>query len=271
MKIFRTITLIFCLTMPQLTRAEILEIDQATAILPHIQDLDKHSLVSFDVKNVLFVGKDPILSPQFRKEYHAYKLALEQELGKEKSEYLDSIRIKSYQIQLLDAQMPAVIKQIQKTGAKTIAVTSGHIGKYHLIESLEQLRVDRLKSLGIDFSQAFPEFPEIEFFDECGKVRFTFKSGILFAASIPKGEVLNTLLQHINFKPKKIVHIDNSLQKLRSIESFCEFHNIEFVGLHFVRVYGSPIEFDLRISDKQFEILKKESKWLASPKAADLL
>ena len=33
------------------------------------------------------------------------------------------------------------------------------------------------------------------------------------------------------------MHIDNRLNKILQVESFCKKHNIEFLGIHFTKIY----------------------------------
>ena len=253
--------LVSCVMLISKSHAEIIEVQNAKEILKYTTDLTQNDLISFDVKNVLFEPKDLMLRPNNRKELKDYFLQLEQELGKEEASRLDSILTASYEPILVDDDMPFVVRELQKRGVRVIALTSGRIGKHFGIESREDLRITRLKRLGFDFSTTFPNFPEIRFYDQDKETHFTFKSGILFTARVSKGKVIPVFLNSTKFKPLKIVHVDNVMKKLIAVRDFCAKNNIEFLGLHFTKSYLKDTKIDKALSDKKFEILKKEKRW----------
>ncbi|HJK86273.1 MAG TPA: DUF2608 domain-containing protein [Candidatus Megaira endosymbiont of Nemacystus decipiens] len=243
------------------SHAEIIELQNAKEILKYTTDLTKNDLISFDVKNVLFEPKDLILRANNKKEMKNYFLQLEQELGKEEAARLDSILTASYKPILVDKDMPFVVRELQMRGVRVIALTSGKIGKYFDIKSLENLRIMRLKRLDFDFSNSFPNFPEIKFYDQDKDVNFSFNSGVLFTSRVSKGKVIPVFLNRTQFKPSKIVHVDNVMKKLIAVQDFCAKNNIKFLGLHFTKSYLKDTKIDKALSDKKFEILKKEKRW----------
>lgn len=268
---FKKLLFITLIVFSKMSAAQIIELKNAKDILQYTQDLGPNDLVSFDVKNVLFAPADLIYNPVYRTEMKKYWQELEQELGKDEADCLNSIMLLSYKSVLVDSDMPRVIRLIQKQKAKVIALTSGHIGKFFNIENLEMLRVKRLKELGINFSNSFPDFAKIEFLDKDGKVKFIFSEGVLFATRTPKGEVIKIFLEKIGFHPRKIIHIDNALEKLASVQQFCNAHNIDFLGIYFTHIYQNVPPLDKAISDKKFELLKSDKIWISDKEAAKLV
>ena len=268
---FKKLLFITLIIFSKMSNAQIIELKNAKDILPYIQDLGPEDLVSFDVKNVLFAPADLIYNPVYRVEIKKYWQDLEQELGKDEADCLNSIMLLSYKSVLVDDDMPNIIKLMQSKKAKVIALTSGHTGKFFNIENLEMLRVKRLKELGINFSDSFPDFTKIEFLDQDGKVKFVFSEGVLFATRTPKGEVIKIFLEKTGFHPRKIIHIDNAMEKLLSVEKFCATHNIEFLGIYFTHIYQNVPPLDKAISDKKFELLKSEKIWISDKEAAKLI
>ena len=178
---------------------------------------------------------------------------------------MHSIILKSYESKLIDPNMLQIIKKIQEKNIKIIAVTSGKIGQYGEIESREDLRFDVLKKLGFDFSSSF-SVSNITLDNKPNEIPLIFKNGILFTSNALKGDSLSKFLQHIKFKPKKLIHIDNSMRMLVNMESYCKENNIEFLGIHFTKIFRKHSELlDSKIVEKQFEILQTEGKWISDP------
>ncbi|MCP5369953.1 MAG: DUF2608 domain-containing protein [Rickettsiaceae bacterium] len=263
------ITLIIFLPMG--TFAQIIELHKAQDLLKYTENLGPNDLVSFDVKNVLFVPEDLIYNPAYKEEMKKYWQQLEQELGKEETDLLNSIMLLSYKSVLVDNNMPSVIKALQAKKIKVIALTSGHTGQFCHIESLEALRIKRLKELDIDFSTSFPNLGTIELLGKNGEISFIFSEGVLFASRSPKGEVIEIFLDKINFHPRKIIHVDNSMHKLETMQKFCESHNIDFLGIHFTHIYKNIPPLNKKITDKKFDLLKTQKIWLSDEEVIKLI
>lgn len=263
------IQLIIILMSTFSAKASIHRIDNANEIIPYLKNLEQNDIVSFDVKNVLFEPIDQVLRPNHRKVVKTHFKNLKDELGDKQTQILESIMLASYKPVLVDEEMPAIIKKIQRQGFKTVALTSGKSGPFFHIQSRENMRLKTLKDLGIDFSNSFTEANYISFEDI--KHPFLFKDGVIFTNRAPKGGVLVDFLAKIDTSPNYIIHVDNSLNKLLELEETFKNHEVNFIGLHFVKAYADKTPLNQEIADKKFEILKEQQRWISDETAAKLL
>jgi len=250
--------------------AQIIEITDAQDILPYTQDLNEQDLVSFDVKNVLFYPKDAIFHPNHAQKRKEYLDNLRKQVTEEEFIKLNDIMVYSHDPELVDQNIPLVIKDIQKRNIKVIALTSGRLGSYQGSKNKEQTRIDRLKKLSIDFSSSFSNIKTIELYDEQHKLFSVFNEGVLFANRSEKGHVIKKFLNSVHFKPQTIVHIDNSRTKLQSMQKFCNKYDINFIGLHFIKIYQTTPAFNKKINDFKFKMLQENHTWI-SDEYAELL
>lgn len=257
--------IIFLVLIMSNASAKIIDIDDIEIVAEDLLKLDSDDLITIDVRNVLFGAKDVILMKPFKKEFKEIFAKIKEKSGELEAKRLHSIILKSYESKLIDPNMLQIIKKIQEKNIKIIAVTSGKIGQYGEIESREDLRFDVLKKLGFDFSSSF-SVSNITLDNKPNEIPLIFKNGILFTSNALKGDSLSKFLQHIKFKPKKLIHIDNSMRMLVNMESYCKENNIEFLGIHFTKIFRKHSELlDSKIVEKQFEILQTEGKWISDP------
>lgn len=270
----KTLCLIISLTIYMSNvQAKIIEISDVPSIKKEMLSLNLgiDDLVTMDVKNVLFAPKDSLLSTHNKTEFKKYYQKLVDKYGSEKAERFKSIILATYEPILVDRSMPEFIKFIQERKIKIIAVTSGDIGKFGSIESREDLRIRTLKNFGIDFSKSF-EVGEMLIDQGQDRIPLLFKDGILFGSKASKGESIAKFLEQINFKPKKLVHIDNCMFKLVSIENYCKENGIKYLGIYFTKIYKDKVALlDPKIANKQMEILESQNKWISDLDAKLLL
>jgi hypothetical protein len=203
--------------------AQIIETTSFTEIREAIKEGDKDTLVIFDVKSVLILpqGQDSNsidrYSPAEREKLYSKIL----------------IQLKPA---LVDPNILNIFADIKSKQIKAIALTSGYTGKFGYIEKREDLRIQKLKEVGISFKDSFSEIkPTI--FEDIKKVNPKhypmFKEGIVFACRLPKGEVLQRFLTQAKFKPKKVIFVDNKLKNIESVQEFCQNAKIDFHGFHY--------------------------------------
>lgn len=264
--------IIFCLVLfMSNANAKIIEVDNIQTVSKELLELGPNDLITIDVRSVLFSAKDIILTMHYKKQFKKIFSDLREKLGDMEAERLHSIVLKNYEPTTVDPYMVNIIKKIQDKKLKIIALTSGKIGKYGEIENREELRINTLKNLGYDFSSSFP-LGNIILDNKPYKTSLVYKNGILFTSNALKGDSLGKFLDHIKLKPRKIIHIDNSMRMLTNMESYCKENNIEFLGVHFTRIYKTDVEFlDPKIVEKQFEILQTKGKWISDNTAKEII
>ncbi len=254
--------------------AKIIETDDSSVIGQELQNLTPEDLATFDVNGVLFEPEDNVLKSENKWFVKNFFSTLRQNNPRE-ADRLEGIMVLNYKPVLLDERIPEIIKDARERGMKVIALTSGSTGEIGSITSREDLRISRLKSLDIDFTGSFKlsrlflertdkEGSRIGRKDGVANDSI-FKDGIIFTSRRPKGNILNIFLDKVDFLPKKIIHIDNSIDKISDVRRMCKSKNIEFVGIHYVKQYTNSVNrsFDKKTAEKKIEILKTKSLWLS--------
>jgi hypothetical protein len=255
--------LLYVLILNNVAHATIIETNKIEVIQQEALKLTENDLITFDVKGVLLTPKDQLLSPHFKAEYKAYHQKLKDQYGEIAAERFSKIILLNYEAKLVDQQMPKLIREIKKKGIKTIAVTSGYAGEHKNIQNIENLRIATLAKFGIDFSSSFP-VQELIIEKINDKILILYKKGIIFTSRALKGKPLKDFLAHVGFKPKKIIHVDNSIEMLHDIEKFCQQENIPFLGIYFTQMnIKNKVEFNKKIADKQIELMKAQNIWVS--------
>lgn len=195
----------------------------------------KDILVVFEVKKVIFKSLLPELNQLSKGEIT--KLSGVFTLVKPSaSTYIDTIILTEYNNQLLDANLPAVIKNIQATGGSVIVVDNGLTGNFNNIENLETWKFNYLKKFNIDLStnslsNKYLIFNNLETFDNTYPA---FYNGILTTNNIPIYQMLLDLLIEVKYMPKLLMVVSSDIGELNSIENQLQNYdsNIAFVGYH---------------------------------------
>lgn len=158
---------------------------------------------------------------------------------------------------LIDENAPEVIAELKKNGAKVFALTAA-LGK----DSLRQLRFDRLKKMGVDFSDSF-DFSEVLLDDIPPFLgyRARYSNGILYAngehgPNCNKGFVLTSFMNKIGQKPTHIVFIDDRKKNLEDLQKTFENSEIKFFGI----LYADKKEYE----EVPVDIIRKELTKLLS-------
>lgn len=257
--------LIIYLIAVNLAFAEINTIDNFVPLEQAIKRINQDTLVIFDVDHVLIMPND-----DYTKNRHPYRQFLWQQIvgrnSKQKINMLQSIVTSTSKWCIIDPKIVNILAYLKKNLIPSVALTSYGTGKQGVIGSLEDLRVQQLKNLGIDFVNLSPIKGEVlinKLKNEHGIPMF--KDGIIFTAELDKAIILNYILVNKNYHPKQIIFIDDQLNNLKSIENFCTKSRIKFYGFHYIAVSKKPIcVIDKDKERMRFKILEKEHRWLSS-------
>lgn len=118
-----------------------------------------------------------------------------------------------------------IIKKLQQQKIPVMALTARSL-------PMINTTIRQFKEMNLDLSPTSPS-KQMIIFKKC-EFPAKYKNGILFVGNNNKGELLKTYLSTINFKPSKIIIIDDKRKHLESAES--EFKNspkISFLGLRY--------------------------------------
>lgn len=247
--------------------AKIIETSDSSVIREKMLTLTEDDLLTFDVKGVIYTPRDQILSPTYVTKFKEEIRKIAREHGNAEARRLEVIVLINYEPMLVDFAIPEIIKEAITRKIKVLALTSGKTGLVGNVKSRENLRLKRLKKLGIDFSSSF----EVEsmLLDSQYKKGVSlpyslYKDGVIFTSRRPKGEILEKFLEKVDFKPGKIIHVDNRLKKIMQVENFCQKNSIEFLGIHFTKVYAdADKKLDKAVVNKKLEILQEQDRWIS--------
>lgn len=253
----------FCFTQ---LYSNIVSIQSFKEIYLELDKADQDTLVIFDVDDVLITYKDVILRPSGSH----FRPTSWKNIDQKECIFLISIMINEAQPMLIESSIPWFIKKLQTKGAKTMALTSARTGKFGVIENAEDWRLKILKQFDMDFSHAFPKNPLIYFDQVKNESDYPlFKNGILFLGDEKntKGDLLVQFLEKMQYKPKKVIFIDDKMPHLISVETALNEAKISFQGYQYKGVEQLSEEFDEQIAEIQFKYLQKNHKWLSDSEA----
>lgn len=234
--------------------ANITEIFHLQEIERELQNIDEKTLVVFDVDEVLIMTKDHFIHPYA---IHVVDRVAQRELANHSKSAIDELISLCFLLPeriLIEESTPSLIKRLQGQNIKTIALTSCQTGTLGLIRSVENWRVEDLKSFDIDFSSSFPEYERLVF-DELKSPSHPsplFESGVLFSKGYQKGKVLKAFLDRIDFVPSKILFIDDLSHNLLSVKDEFQLEGIPYhlfyytgASRYFKKLNEALIEYQL--------------------------
>jgi len=230
-----------------------------------VSSLDEDCLVVFDVGGTLLIGADCISRSVERKNYFE---EITKDFNKEELEDFFSRMLIQKKLMLVSKETSGLIKKLQEKEVKIIALTASTTGRFGVIEKTEDKKFKELKDLDIDFSSAFPNVKEIEFVDLEKDMRgsyLRFKKGMLFGRK--KGEVLGAFLKKIKFIPRRLIFVDNKIERVNDVAQMAKKKTIEFLGLHYTAVKALLCRPDEEVVKLQVNTFATTGKWLNDEQA----
>jgi hypothetical protein len=249
--------------------AQMTQVVDMEEILIHFNESKTMTWGIFDIDMVLVQPSEPAFQMPNMKRHSAVSKRIIEEIPQGKKElFLSLMSIGSEPI-LIDAKVPAFLKELSARGIFLMALTANLTGELASVKSMEDWRVQGLQHLGIDFSNTAPHkgaiaFPTLPLYRGNSPV---YKEGILFAngTSCSKGEVLTAFIKKVGSHPQKIIFIDDREENLHSVETalYQLDPSIEYLGVHYLgaKQYPSPL-----VTEEEFI-----AKWKQLVQAALLL
>ncbi len=218
-----------------ITKSNIIQSNRFSDLNSITSTADSNTLVIFDIDNVIVVPSNTLLSTNF-KEFIGY---LKNAIQTKGYSYQDKEKIMSLvwydyygnkeKVNLVDLKTPKLINRLQKNGIKVMGLTAFNAEPYGYFTNLISTRINTLKGFNISFySFGFKDVGASLSKD------INFKNGILFASKISKGQALKIFLNNANYKPKKIIFIDDKYENIKSVQDFCTESDIIFKGIHYI-------------------------------------
>ena len=193
---------------------------------------------------LLVLGRDKVIFKSFfppMNQLNKNELSKLYELFKSirpsKEAYIDTILFTEYKNELLDSNLPKLIKDIMDKGSPVIVSNRSLTGNFNNIKKLEIWKADYLKKFNIDLSNSFPQhnyliFNNMEPFDNTYP---TFYQGILSSNNNSSfGLILNFLIE-VKFMPKVLIMVDENSNELNVMESQLRNYDdkVMFIGYNY--------------------------------------
>lgn len=236
-----------------------------------VENIHGNTWVILDVDDVLITCKDPSLQEANKERLDKVCQHYAAQMSEEDYARLFSIAMRSREVEVIDPKIYELFDFLKEHQVKTIALTHTRTGRFGVIESVEQWRINELNHLGFNFGPLSPFQADIQFKQLEGPLGSpNVTSGVVFTAEMDKGPVLEEAIKAVQDKPQKIIFIDDRRDNLESVQAFCDKHQIDFEGFHYTAIQSKPIQYvDEKLIEIQLDTLMKEERWITSEEAAE--
>ncbi len=251
----------------------ILQSDSLDFLEKQIARLDKRDLVVFDMDEVLIVPQDAILHFKVEDQRQGLQKKYVSHLDQHEQIHLFSCVWKNAKTQLVEPHIPQLIDSLQKRGVKVIVLTAAQVGRFGLIEDTVSFRIQELKEKGISLHLAFPKIATLVLEDlNQGKGSPVFCQGVMLSHRFPKGKVLANFLTQINWKPRRLIFIDDLRVNHESVDKELNRMGVEEVQCwHYTAAEKHAKKVNPEIAHLQIRTLVEQGIWLSDEEAKQLL
>lgn len=229
------------------------------------------SLIVTDIDNVLIYHTDKIIRPNSRTLYETHMEKLKTDFqektihvkGREISffEYLHGILIQGLQLKLLDDRIIDLFTKLRQNGHTFLALSQGKTGPYAEFDAIEEVRINHLKNLGLDFSKDFERIPPMILENLSPLPSPIFKEGIILTAKRSKALSLQNFLNHIPKTWESLVYIDDKAAWVKEIHAYFR-KNYPLKVIWYQNQRFLHEEPDEHVAKKQFDLLQLYHKWV---------
>ncbi len=228
------------------------------------EGFSEKSLVIFDVDRVLIEPRDAIMRYPNQRLLWELRYQYGNHLSHEELATLTSEVTLSESTKVIDPLAISFINHIKAKNIPIIALTATGVEGYGKIASIPDWRIKDLARFGISFP-SFSEHPFIELSQLYGRGPAPiFKSGILFSAGYPKGDVLEAFLDSVGFLPDKALFVDDLLHNLVSVhQSLTDMGVSEIFAFQYLGADELPNTIDPEVAKHQIKTLLQEGIWLS--------
>lgn len=228
---------LICITSIQ---AQIIESDDIHEVVRHVYNTHDHQnvLVIFDYDNTLVEAKDGFggdewfcaMLDQCMNNGMSFKQSLDYVLP------LYSTIQQSIWMEPVQKSAPQLVAFLQSIGIATMVLSSR---SHPIIERT----IEQLERAGMNFVHTAPSKETLTI--DMGDRAF-YRNGVLFSERIDKGKLLITFFEMINYKPEKVIFINDKMKHLKKVEAALQEANIPFVGIRYSRLDEKNASYDLK-------------------------
>ena len=255
--IFSFFSFLIC-NMP--LQAEIIKTVQIDEIVQSVTD---DTLVLFNIAEVLMDTETSLGTQAWRK-------YIRSRLDSKDHDALSLFVFQNIPAKTPEPETASVVTYLQEQGFPVFAFTSRGRHEWYQtqIENIDILTENALRQIGIDFSlnQLPPSLAnlDLEFQDY-------FHAGIIYATnSFEKGEILAKFLETTDYRPSKIVFVDDKADSLKIVEEAMNALGISFTGYAYSRTAVDHAKFNPMIAHIQLEWLLSNGQVLSDEEAKQI-
>lgn len=224
--------------------SQIKTINSIKELNAYLKQIDKNTLVLFDIDSTLTTPSDPYWQRQtIQRHSHIYK-RYTSSLTENEFRIFNHLVVFQSLSQLVEPHWTEIIQDFSKRKIPTLAFTASSMGSIGTtIPSFACWRYHELKRLGIDFSATFPNTKIFEELEDLDNGHPGIERGIIYVGyKIKKGELLTHIFKALEKTPTQIVVIDDKLENIISCKENIElyFPNVSFLGFHYKGVNFLP-------------------------------
>lgn len=228
--------------------AEIITTDKLATIKEHYSPGQK-TLIAFDIDNTIATMDQELGSDQ----WFTFKLDAYKEEGFPAEEAFDkTLQVFTHLNENIDLEKvensPQLIQELKDT--KNV-LTIGLTARSNVKRTLRQL-----DKIGIHFRSSLLPQKEFKLATPDLDRPAGYSNGIVFCNGNNKGAMLLEFLKKIDYRPKKIIFVDDKMSNVLSVEKAVKQKGIEFVGIRYSRFDDKVKKFDA------YRSLKKTQQFL---------
>jgi len=119
---------------------------------------------------------------------------------------------------------PALVGQLQSSDWTVIALTTRGL-------AVASRTLEQLESIGFCFKKSSPQQHSLLFQNETQDI--LFRHGVLFTNGTHKGTSFLTLLDLMDYHPKRVLFVNDKASHIKELEVACYENSIEFIGLRY--------------------------------------
>lgn len=225
--------------------AEIKSISTLSPLQEELLKSPKNTLLLLDIGGTLLAYPDAILCPENETwKYQWFQTHYPQMKSEEKIALDEIILTTLGQWQLQENEWPEVLEQANALGISPVAFTKVPRNSLQSAQILQTHGLQLKEDLPLTSGQTYQ-----------------WGHGIIATQCSLKGPVLKEVLSNLNFRPEKIIFVDDRLKQVQSVHDVCSKLNICCTALHYTS--SSPtLPLNEKTADYQLMTLVQDHRWV---------
>ncbi|MCB0404153.1 MAG: DUF2608 domain-containing protein [Bdellovibrionales bacterium] len=148
----------------------------------------------------------------------------------------------------VEVSTPDFLRGIQAMGIRVMALSARP-------PQVSQRTLEQLANVGIDFTRPSIFVKDLPM--QFKRASALYKQGVLFADRLDKGGVLAAFFDRIQFRPKRVVYVDDKLANVESVSRAMKKIGVAFEGYRYGAADIRVKTFDPQVADLQLRYFGK--------------